>query len=321
MTRIGFVGAGGIAQQHLGNLRQIEGAQVVAVCDVDAGRASQVAGEWGAHAYGDYRMMLAQADLEALYICVPPFAHEGQELLAIERGIPFLVEKPIDVGTVYAERVARAVAERGVLTAVGYHWRYFDSVARAREVMGERPIGLVLGYWMDALPPVPWWRQRHLSGGQFVEQTTHVVDLARYLVGEVTEVYAQMATRALGYIEQFTVPDVGTVTLRFASGAIGTISNTCIGAPGPIALHCYLEGQTVEIGGHLKIVSRDSTEEYRSSSNAYLKEDEAFLHAVRSGDASGIRSPYADALRTQRVCVAASTSAEQGQPIRLEAAG
>jgi myo-inositol 2-dehydrogenase / D-chiro-inositol 1-dehydrogenase len=319
VTRIGFIGVGGIAQEHLKNLRQVEGAQVGAVCDVNQEQAARIAGEWGARPYADFRAMLDGERLDALYICVPPFAHQGQELLATERGIPFLVEKPIDTGTDYAQRVATAVAERGLVTAVGYHWRYFASVGRARQIIGDRPIGMALGYWMDKMPPPLWWRQKHLSGGQFVEQTTHVVDLARYLVGEITEVYAQMATRVLGAVDHFTVPDVGTVTVRFAGGAVGTFSNACIGAPGPIALHLLLQDLTLEIGGHLTVRRPDGVEEFRDAPNAYLAEDEAFLHAVRSGDASRIRSPYADALQTQRVTAAANRSAETGQPVRLAA--
>ncbi|MGH2352299.1 MAG: Gfo/Idh/MocA family protein, partial [Chloroflexota bacterium] len=68
MTRIGFIGVGGIAQQHLSNLRQIEEAQVVAVCDVDEGRVQHVAAEWGARPYGDHTAMLRQEQLDALYI-------------------------------------------------------------------------------------------------------------------------------------------------------------------------------------------------------------------------------------------------------------
>jgi predicted dehydrogenase len=128
-----------------------------------------------------------------------------------------------------------------------------------------------------------------------------------------------MATRVLGDVDQFTVPDVGTVTVRFAGGAVGTFSNACIGAPGPIALHLYLKDLTLEIGGHLTVRARDGVQEFRDAPNAYLAEDEAFLYAVRSGDASGIRSPYAEALKTQRVTAAANRSAETGQPVRLPA--
>lgn len=315
--RIGFIGVGGIAQEHLRNLRQIGGARVVAVCDVDRQRAELVAGEWGARSYAEYEPMLEREELDGLYICVPPFAHLGQELVAAERRVPFLVEKPIEVGTAYAERVAGAVQGSGLTTSVGYHWRYFASVERARELISDRTVGMALGYWMDSMPPPLWWRQRHLSGGQFVEQATHVVDLARYLMGDIVQVYAQMATRVLGEVDDFTIPDVGTVTVRFASGALGSFSNACIGAPGPIALHLYLKDLTLEVGGHLTVRSREDVQEHHEHPNAYLAEDEAFLHAVRTGDTSRIRSPYGDALKTQRVCVAANHSAETGQPVRL----
>src|SRR5262245_37225785 len=95
--RIGFVGAGGIARQHLDNLRQLDGARVVAICDVDRPRAEQAAAEWGAAVYGGAEELLDREALDALYMCVPPFAHDGQELLAVKRGVPFFVEKPLDV--------------------------------------------------------------------------------------------------------------------------------------------------------------------------------------------------------------------------------
>jgi myo-inositol 2-dehydrogenase / D-chiro-inositol 1-dehydrogenase len=66
------------------------------------------------------------------------------------------------------------------------------------------------------------------SGGQFVEQTTHIFDLARYLAGDVAEVYANAAVRLLGEVESFNVTDVGAANLKFAGGAIGTIHNTCL---------------------------------------------------------------------------------------------
>ena len=159
-TRIAFIGVGGIAQEHLRSLHTIDGAQVVAVCDVDPAHAQQAAAPWGARTYSDYEPMLDAESLDALYICVPPFAHTGQELAAIQRGLPFFVEKPLDPGTGYAEQVAAALAARPLITAVGYQWRFFASVERARQLIGDQPIAMVLGYWLDAMPPPVWWRQK-----------------------------------------------------------------------------------------------------------------------------------------------------------------
>ena len=80
-----------------------------------------------------------------------------------------------------------------------------------------------MGYWMGGFPGVLWWRRMEQSGGQMVEQTTHIFDLARYLCGEVQEVYAVYANRGQKQIPEYNIYDVGTATLRFASGVVGTI--------------------------------------------------------------------------------------------------
>lgn len=320
MIKVGFIGAGGIAQFHLNNLKKIDDVRVAAVADVDAERAEKVAAEWDARSYTDWRALYDnEDDLDGIFICVPPFAHEGQERVAVERGIPFLVEKPIDTGTDYAEEIAEAVAAKGLITSVGYHWRYSEGAARALEAIGDREVAMALGYWIGGMPGVFWWRRHDLSGGQFVEQTTHIVDLARYVVGEITEVYAQMATRALTDVPDFSTYDVGTVTVKFANGAVGTISNSCIGASGPVGLHLYLRDETIEISSNqLKITKPGKQEIYSRGKDPYLTEDEVFIEALRTGDGSAILSPYADALKTQRVCDAANRSAKEGRPISLE---
>src|SRR5690349_18924279 len=126
-----------------------------------------------------------------------------------------------------AERVGAQVAAAGVLTAVGHHWRYLKVVERARRLLDGRAVRLVGGTWLDKVPPVGWWPVRDRSGGPVIEQAAHVLDLARYLVGEVSQV------SAVGSGTPPAVPgadiDGSTVaTLRFAGGAIGTIAATCV---------------------------------------------------------------------------------------------
>src|SRR5438874_2006954 len=76
-----------------------------------------------------------------------------------------------------------------------------------------------------------WWRREALSGGQVVEQATHVLDLARVLAGEVAEVVGATAPSS---VEGRDVPDATAVVLRFDSGAVGTVSTSCV-APAPTA--------------------------------------------------------------------------------------
>src|SRR5438105_2869514 len=94
-VRLGFLGTGGIAGHHLKQLQEVPGAEIVALCDVVAERAEARAQEFGGRAYRDYRQMLEREELDALYVCVPPFAHDDAEVQAARRGIHLFVEKPV----------------------------------------------------------------------------------------------------------------------------------------------------------------------------------------------------------------------------------
>ncbi|MCS7066708.1 MAG: Gfo/Idh/MocA family oxidoreductase, partial [Fimbriimonadales bacterium] len=167
-VRIGFVGVGGIAQAHLDALSQIEGVTLAAFCDVDASRAETAAARFGGRVYTDYEPMLREQSLDALYVCVPPHAHEGAEERAAERGVHLFVEKPVARTLERARQIEAAIQRAGVLSSVGYHFRYYSATERARERLQGLPIALTIGYWHGGMPGVAWWRQHALSGGQLV---------------------------------------------------------------------------------------------------------------------------------------------------------
>ena len=189
-VKVGFIGAGNISRAHRRHLKRIDDVAVVAVCDVDRTKAAEAAAEWGASVFTDYRIMLDKVALDAVYICVPPFAHETQEVLAAEKGIALFVEKPIALHMETAREADAAIREHGVISCVGFQGRYLDIIGKTRDLLASRPAGLAIGYWMGGLPGTPWWRRKQMSGGQAVEQTVHVTDMARYLFGDVKTVYA-----------------------------------------------------------------------------------------------------------------------------------
>ena len=95
-VRVGFVGTGGIATEfHLPALKEIEGVEITALCDVAKERAEEAATAFGGRVYGDHRRMLDEEDLDALFVCLPPFAHTDAELIAAQKKIHLFVEKPI----------------------------------------------------------------------------------------------------------------------------------------------------------------------------------------------------------------------------------
>jgi len=338
-VRIGFAGTGGIAGAHLINLVRIPEAEVVALYDVDRercevamrrinGQQDQAARPGGpeprklqAKVYTDFKAMLTEAGLHAVYICVPPFAHGDLELAAIDAGLALFVEKPVALSLDLARQVAHGIEAKSLVSASGYQTRYSEATDRAKELIGNKTVGMALGFYLGGLPGTPWWRVQAQSGGQLVEQATHTVDLMRYLVGDVTKVYAAGALRLLKDTPSYDIFDVATTTLHFASGAIGTVANTsalnggsATGAPSGV--HLILQDMRLEIWGTtLKVTVGGKTEEHRFSAQPMLAEDQAFVEAVARKDPNRVRSSYLDAARTLAVTLAAEESARTGLPV------
>jgi myo-inositol 2-dehydrogenase / D-chiro-inositol 1-dehydrogenase len=318
-VRIGFVGAGGIAGAHMNALEKVNNAKIVAFADVDEARARKAAERFGATAYTDYKEMFEREELQAVYVCVPPFAHTDAEILAAERKLALFVEKPVASTMAKAKEIAAAIEASGVVAAVGYHWRAYDLTARVKQELEGKPVGLVMGYWMGGLPGVWWWRKMETSCGQMVEQTTHIVDLARYLVGDVKRVYAAYGLRALQGTPDLDVPDVGTMTLHFENGAVGHIANTCLLKMGyTTGLNIVTPELVVEHrAGNVKLIRPTETLELRTQVNPTVVEDQAFVDAVQAGSPAGIYSTYADAVKSLAVSLAANVSAERGTPVEV----
>lgn len=344
-VRIGFAGTGGIAAAHLINLVRIPDAEVVALHDVDRDRceaairringqqdqASRPGGpeprKLQAKIYTDYRAMLAEAGLHAVYVCVPPFAHGDLELQAIDAGVALFVEKPVALSIDMGRQIAQAIQEKNLVSSSGYQQRYAEATDRAKELIEKKPVGMALGFYLGGLPGTAWWRVQAQSGGQLVEQATHTVDLMRYLVGDVTRVYAAGGLRLMKEVQNFDIFDVAATTLHFAGGAIGTVVNTsalnggsATGAPNGV--HLILQDQRLEVwGSSLKVTTGASggkpgkTEEHRFSGSAMLLEDQAFVEAVARKDPARVRCPYPEALRTLAVTLAAEESARTGKSV------
>lgn len=320
-VNVGIIGTGWFAGTHAEILSRMDGVKVRAVCGSGMEKAERFAADWpDATAFASVEEMLDRIPLDAVYICVPPMAHGKIERLLIERGIPFFVEKPLATDLEVPSQILAELQRKPVITSVGYHFRYMESTTKAISLLKTMKTGSALGFWMGDMPKVPWWRKQEGSGGQFIEQTTHLVDLLRYTLGEIREVYAAYANRVMHEAEDgVTVADVGTVTLKLASGAIASISNTCIlPMTEKIGLHIYTDRGVLRLGmNSLTEIGKDRTEEWRNTANPVVAENEAFIRAVRTGDASGILSPYEDAFKTQQVTVAALHSAALGQPVPL----
>jgi predicted dehydrogenase len=261
--------------------------------------------------------MLEEEPLDALFVCIPPFAHSDQEVLAAERGIALFVAKPVALSLETATRALAAIRQHRLLTSVGYMWRHSDLTDKARELLDGRKIGMVIGSVHVGTPGTPWWRVYDKSGGQIVEQSTHIYDLARYFAGEVAEVQGWGGARLNSAID---FEDVTSVNLRFAGHAVGNITSTSLVRTGRYALelvgadfHLVLDYGANRMRGH--VVERSI--EFAAAESGYYVQVERFVRAVRDGEGGLIRSDYEDGVRTLALTLAANEAIHTGEIVRV----
>ena len=320
ICRVGLIGAGNVARRHAQVLGSFPDVHLAGITDVDPAAAAALARDAGCQPFRGPAELLA-AGVDAVYVCVPPFAHGTPETAVLSARLPLFVEKPLAATAETAERLGAQVAAAGVLTAVGHHWRYLKVVERARQLLDGRPVRLVGGTWLDKVPPVGWWPVRDRSGGPVIEQAAHVLDLARLLAGEVAEVFAMGDGRPPA-VPGADVDGVTTATLRFRRGALGTLSTTCLlGWKQRAGLELVAERLWLSVGEDglaIREGGADPVEELIAADPAAARVavDRAFIDAAR-GIGNDVRAPYPEALRTHRLACALATSAVTGQPVRL----
>lgn len=315
-VKVGFVGTGGIAGAHLNALKTFEDVEFVAMCDVVEEKAKSRAKEFGGKPFTDFKVMFDKVDMDALYICTPPFAHGEQERIACEKGIPMFIEKPIGVTLEQCVIINDYIQRSGVITSVGYHWRYGGNAQTALSVLKKEKVLGSLGYWMGGMPGVHWWRVRAESGGQHVEQTTHIFDLCRFMVGsDATLVHGIANSGGMTQIEDYDVDDISMVNIVFKNGVVANIVSSCaMKGWGRVYLEVFCPSLVVTVGGSGPMFSREGkAEEVKAVPG--MDRDRVFIDAVKSGDGSKILSPYADALETHKITMAASKSFEAGKAI------
>jgi myo-inositol 2-dehydrogenase / D-chiro-inositol 1-dehydrogenase len=307
-----------VALRHARHLAEFPDVDIVAVTDVDQPAAQAFADATGAAAAPDLYALL-DASLDAVYVCVPPHAHGDIEMSVVAAGVAVFVEKPIGIDVSTARRVAGLARERGVVTAVGHHWRYSDAIRQVRELLDGRPVRLVVGSWLDKVPPPAWWAKRLLSGGQIVEQAVHVLDLIRFLTGEVDEVTSYVNTTPPG-VPDADVDGATAAILRLHSGAVASVTATCcLGWKHLAGLDLYADNMSVSIHED-RIAARmpeGVMDRQLDPDAAKIAADRAFVNAVLGADRDRILVDYSDALRTHELACAIALSAVERHPVRL----
>lgn len=323
----GIVGTGVLADVSIAPaLEELEGSHLSAVCSRSLGRASEfVTKHGGGEAYDGYAAMLADDNVDIVYIASPNSLHFEQAMLALECGKHVLVEKPMALSTADGLAMVRAAEAAGVCLGVGFHLRHKASAIAAREAIVDGRIGEVFYAEMaigagKGLYPYDTWRADPAlaGGGSLLHQGTHAVDLAAYLCGSpIVEVSAMMDAAADEdvFVGSCRLADGTLVQMASHSRRPGTRPDwTVFGAGGWIVAR---GGTAPTPGDSAELHTDDGASVLGTSSEpAYAAEVAAFADSVRAGRAPS--GDGTDGLRVIAVSDALYRAAAERRTVSVE---
>jgi myo-inositol 2-dehydrogenase/D-chiro-inositol 1-dehydrogenase len=334
--RVGLIGAGRWAAAHRNTL-PVAGASLEAVLTSSLESAARMQREWQVPAYHDLEEFLALG-LEAVIIASPNDLHASQALRALASGHHVLIEKPLALTLADADAVVAAAAESDRVVAVGHEMRAFDLFVRIQQLLrsgrlGE-PLQLSINLWRRPYRAGAggWKRDPARLGSTVLEEPIHYLDLARWLMGEPSEVLAWSSSRD----PEAPAHDNLDVRLRFAgSGAAprwGLISRSIAAAGHRVEVQ--LVGREASLRGHwhgdhdsdlaprVELVLHGPLGDEpqavsRASGHAYdlVRQTLAFVNAIRTG--TPVIATAADGRTAVALSLAVEASLRLGGPVAL----
>lgn len=258
MSKLNFalVGCGRIAKKHIEALTELEGVNLVSVCDIMEERAKEYGEKYNIPFYNNYDEMLQNEEIDVISILTPSGLHAKNTIDIVKKYKKHIVvEKPMALRLDDADEMIRTCDENRVRLFVVKQNRYNIPVVKLRKALEEGRFGkLVMGtvrvrwarhqnyYDMD-----DWRGTWAMDGGVLTNQASHHIDLLEWMMGQPIEVFAQTATRLV----DIETEDTGAVIIKFDSGALGIIEATTATRPKDLegSLSILGEKGSVVIGG------------------------------------------------------------------------
>jgi predicted dehydrogenase len=328
--RIAILGCGSFAHRHARTLQKLKNDfEMVAFCNRTIEKAAKFSKQYTnrqAPVFADHHQMFAQIALDAVLICLPPYAHSDEVEIASNLGIHIFIEKPIALTSERGWRMVNAAEQAGIVTQVGFMFRFGAAIEhlKAKIDSGEAgPIGLISARYFCNSLHAPWWRKRNLSGGQFVEQVIHMADLMRFLMGDALTVYSRQENIFHQEVNDYTVEDVSATVLSFASGGLGVIYATNGAIPNRwindyrvVSRNLTMEFTDANHATfHYTAESSRQPEVIASDRDLYLSEMQDFLDAIRTGRQT--RTPLREGAKSLDLALAATNSAKIRSEVQL----
>ncbi len=334
----GIIGAGGIADRRtMPGMKLAKNAEIYAVMEIDMSMAESLKDKYmAAKAYDNEVDLLADSEVEAVYIASPVIYHKKQAKMAADAGKHILLEKPIALTVEEGQEVIDYCKEKGVLLATGFMMRYHSYHQAMKKLVDEGKLGQIvscraqLTCWYPDIPGN--WRQAKATsgGGALMDMGVHCLDLIQYVTG-------LKAKRAAGMSSTLTfnyeVEDSGAMLVELENGAICQVESHFnipdAAARGRFEIYgtkgsMLAEGTISQVeGGKLDVMISDDSLEYDAQQdrnavepmkvdvefgNMYTKEIESFSDSILNG--TSVEVPAEDAVQVQEVIQSAYRTSE-----------
>lgn len=334
----GIIGAGGIADRRtMPGMVLAKNAKIYAVMETDAEIAEKLRKKYNAaKAYDNVNDLIADPEVEAVYIASPVIYHREQAMAAADMGKHILLEKPIALTVEDGQEVIDYCKSKGVMLAAGFMMRFHAYHQVMKKLVEEGKLGQIvscraqLTCWYPDIPGN--WRQSFATsgGGALMDMGVHCLDLIQYITG-------YKAKRASGMSSTLTfdyeVEDSGALLIELENGAICHVEAHFnipdAAARGRFEVYgtkgsMLAEGTISQIeGGKLEVMLSDDSLEYDAQQDAndvepmeinvdfgnmYTKEIESFSDSIING--TNVEVPAEDAVQVQKVIQSAYRTSE-----------
>ena len=338
----GVIGAGGIARKRtIPGIMMAENAKLTAIMDVNETVLAELTAEYNVKGYKTVEELLADPNVDAVYIASPVFAHLEQVKLAAAAGKHILLEKPLGRSTAECEEMIRICKEAGVKGGTAFMMRFHTYHMQIRKLIEDGGLGNIVSarvqqiFWYPDLPNC-WRQQKALSGGgALMDVGVHNIDVAEFIIGSRTKrVTGFTDTRTFSY----DVDDCCQLLIQLENGAVAYIDGAfnmhgtpgLNGGPAGMLLEVYgtkgsilaqgTVGQ-VETGTISAFVigadgKREALEFEPNFTSMYAKEIAAFGEAVMNDTVPPVS--FEDGLWIQKVAEAAYLAQEEARVVEVK---
>lgn len=223
--KLAIVGFGRIGKVHYLHLKNNPNYEITHVFDSYDGALEGFSIDSTVKFVKDYNTILEDSEVEAVLICTPTSLHPEMIISAAKAGKHIFCEKPIGLNMEQIKEVYKVVKESDVIFQLGFNRRFDDDFLNIKHNIKKigTPHILKITSRDPEAPPVEYVKQ---SGGIFMDMAIHDFDMARYMMGDVVEVFVQGDALINPSIKEYDDVDTAIISLKFANGAIGVIDNS-----------------------------------------------------------------------------------------------